>query len=780
MTLRDSLPLSPASGDDGPKYGMFVDWAIFNLGYETTSGFRGRTDLRGGFSYREGDTVRFSIGQLLLGEALAAPEITVLQLVPEAVDVSDSRLVKMMQVLLTLSCRHEHTNAIHVPDMAHSGLAHLHAPQRLNGVANLEVEVVAKVFIAPRPAMVSTQAAMVLLAKALSTWEARRVIRGMPQVANIAVGGALKTCSSSNGAANCTKPWDEILVEDPAFAGIDPSHVRFDSERPEPAFTYGIDDERLAAWAKLPVALVRPEVREAIASMLRTRMHESPESFPALQFDDFDRHAWSATQADDRSPGDSVQSRLTDGLLVTEVAALRETFVDRSRAAHAQRQFELRSVAFLEDRDSVDIYSEFVRAATFVAGGRVPKVGLVTASADNPFNDRDVHYFALKSAGADVVWLPLSGGLRQAIDHGDTDNVHIHYAAFANTGSAGGHFHMDMLFPDLAQQQREHCRNGGAALNAQLQRLDGIFFSGGDQARHLESLLSRGPSGDGRRPSTQLQLLQERYRAGRMVVAGTSAGDAVQSGGTWQGRPVPMIGGGESLAALSKGFAPGRGPAVEGSELSGTFYRQGGLGFFQFGPLDSHFSIRAREGRLVRLVVDSGLHYGFGVDENTALIVGLPCPDGNTTMTVMGEGGVFIVDARNAACMSASGEPFDMRGARIHYVTAGDTMVVDSKGDLSVSLVRTKPQFMPNASSAPVRREGIQDYGSANFLRMMMDMGTTGASSAQGSTRSLSASLEAEDFDFRVTRISESDFRGLAGAGVSYTNLALQIGPSQR
>lgn len=328
-------------------------------------------------------------------------------------------------------------------------------------------------------------------------------------------------------------------------------------------------------------------------------------------------------------------------------------------------------------------------------------------------------------------------------------------------------------------EQREHCRNGGVALNAQLQRLDGIFFSGGDQARHLESLLSRGPSGDGRRPSTQLQLLQERYRAGRMVVAGTSAGDAVQSGGTWQGRPVPMIGGGESLAALSKGFAPGRGPAVEGSELSGTFYREGGLGFFQFGPLDSHFSIRAREGRLVRLVVDSGLHYGFGVDENTALIVGLPCPDGNTTMTVMGEGGVFIVDARNAVCMSASGEPFDMRGARIHYVTAGDAVLVDATGHLSVGLLRAKPQLMQHPSAPLVRRNGIQDYGSANFLRMMMDMGITGASSAHGSTKSLSASLQSEDFDFRITRISESEFRGIAGTAMSYSHLILQIGPNR-
>ena len=77
-------------------------------------------------------------------------------------------------------------------------------------------------------------------------------------------------------------------------------------------------------------------------------------------------------------------------------------------------------------------------------------------------------------------------------------------------------------------------------------------------------------------------------------------------------------GGGDSYPALKKGFTEGAGPVLDAP--SNTLrYARGGLGFFNYGVLDSHFSRRTREGRLVRATKESGMDYGFGIDETLRL-----------------------------------------------------------------------------------------------------------------------------------------------------------------
>jgi hypothetical protein len=51
------------------KTGFFIDGAVGGLGYITTSGETGVTDSRGAFKYRDGESVNFFIGKLLLGDA---------------------------------------------------------------------------------------------------------------------------------------------------------------------------------------------------------------------------------------------------------------------------------------------------------------------------------------------------------------------------------------------------------------------------------------------------------------------------------------------------------------------------------------------------------------------------------------------------------------------------------------------------------------------------------------------------------------------------------------
>lgn len=58
-----------SSAETGLKTGFFMDSAVNGAHYKTSSGIEGTTDGRGKFTYNEGDSVEFSLGKIVLGEA---------------------------------------------------------------------------------------------------------------------------------------------------------------------------------------------------------------------------------------------------------------------------------------------------------------------------------------------------------------------------------------------------------------------------------------------------------------------------------------------------------------------------------------------------------------------------------------------------------------------------------------------------------------------------------------------------------------------------------------
>ena len=71
-----------------------------------------------------------------------------------------------------------------------------------------------------------------------------------------------------------------------------------------------------------------------------------------------------------------------------------------------------------------------------------------------------------------------------------------------------------------------------------------------------------------------------------------------------------------------------------------------GLGFLRNGIIDQHFShYRGRLGRLARAAIEEHVRFGFGIDEDTALIVST-----SGTLEVLGPGHVTIVDTAGATC----------------------------------------------------------------------------------------------------------------------------------
>ncbi|MGJ3231879.1 MAG: cyanophycinase [Oceanicaulis sp.] len=199
---------------------------------------------------------------------------------------------------------------------------------------------------------------------------------------------------------------------------------------------------------------------------------------------------------------------------------------------------------------------------------------------------------------------------------------------------------------------------------AKIEAAGGIWFTGGDQARIGQALIEA----DGA-DTPMLEALRARL-AGGAVIGGTSAGAAMMS-------PV-MIARGEPMTALLE--APiGLADGAEAPDTDALVLARG-LGFFPYGVTDQHFGERARLGRLARAVVTVAeeLRVGFGVDENTAMVVDLE----THRLEVLGPGHVTMVDARAARAAEADGAA-RIEGLVLHLLSDGDVLNLET-GELAL------------------------------------------------------------------------------------------------
>src|SRR5208282_846604 len=155
-----------------------------------------------------------------------------------------------------------------------------------------------------------------------------------------------------------------------------------------------------------------------------------------------------------------------------------------------------------------------------------------------------------------------------------------------------------------------------------------------------------------------LLALKDMWRRGG-VIAGTSAGAAMQSSRMLSAAGLPDDALDEGMDALDFGIR--RDLRQRGLLVTD------GLGFFHAGIVDQHFSqYRGRLGRLARAVIEEHTRFGFGVDENTAMLV-----SGDGRIEVVGTGNLTIVDVANARC---SDGPLGCRisGVRLPCLQSGD------------------------------------------------------------------------------------------------------------
>ncbi|XP_071090235.1 cyanophycinase-like [Haliotis cracherodii] len=187
----------------------------------------------------------------------------------------------------------------------------------------------------------------------------------------------------------------------------------------------------------------------------------------------------------------------------------------------------------------------------------------------------------------------------------------------------------------------------------------GFFISGGDQMRLVQAYMMAGNI-----PSPALQAIKDQYNGGA-VISGSSAGTAILTAG-------PMVTGGSSWDALRYGAQES---LTHSHDL--TYRKAGGFGIYPEYLLDTHFSNRGREGRMIRLLSDTrhmsnGVNYGLGVSENTALVV-THVGTNNELGEVFGELGVTFFDVSKSYTDPAE-RYYSLRNVFVSYLTEGDSI----------------------------------------------------------------------------------------------------------
>ncbi len=167
-----------------------------------------------------------------------------------------------------------------------------------------------------------------------------------------------------------------------------------------------------------------------------------------------------------------------------------------------------------------------------------------------------------------------------------------------------------------------------------IEKATGVFFTGGNQAR-ITSILK----------DTEIDRLLHKRLSEGAVIGGTSAGAAMM--------PDVMIVEGDSETN----------PRLEIVEM------EPGMAFLPGVVIDQHFLQRGRIGRLLSAVSQQPVVLGFGIDENTAIVVN------NNQFEVIGEGVVTVVDVSEITHTNLGqilkDEDLAICGAKLHILPHG-------------------------------------------------------------------------------------------------------------
>ena len=132
-----------------------------------------------------------------------------------------------------------------------------------------------------------------------------------------------------------------------------------------------------------------------------------------------------------------------------------------------------------------------------------------------------------------------------------------------------------------------------------------------------------------------------------------------------------------------------------------------GFGFVDF-PIDTHFDVRGRLGRLVPAMTSLNVTLGVGIDEYTCLYYN----DG--VSTVYGRNGVFIVDTTFS--LKTQSDYFHLKNIKLHYLSAGDSFNFKTK-----KLSTSKKAISPSISGFSDSNDILSSYECTRLMTRLVD-----------------------------------------------------------
>jgi pimeloyl-ACP methyl ester carboxylesterase len=123
LLISGCLSGSGSSSNDGDSVqtGTFVDSPVEGLSFRTNSN-EGQTDAEGSFTYRQGETVHFSLAGLELGSAPGAAILSPKDLITDAQDSSDPAAINMARLLQSLDADGNLSNGIQLQEELREGI----------------------------------------------------------------------------------------------------------------------------------------------------------------------------------------------------------------------------------------------------------------------------------------------------------------------------------------------------------------------------------------------------------------------------------------------------------------------------------------------------------------------------------------------------------------------------------------------------------------------------------------------------------------------------------
>ena len=357
-----------------------------------------------------------------------------------------------------------------------------------------------------------------------------------------------------------------------------------------------------------------------------------------------------------------------------------------------------------------------------------PTMLAITASSRDPYESADVAQSLLAQSNINTQWLALTPALAKAITSNSCDELPALRNTLMNV------YNREVIYPDRTKAEYALCKSGTNALVSLIKNSTGVMFNSGNAALTHKVLFDQNNN-----PYPWTQALQT-----RPVIVGEGAGAAIQS------KVTGMLTNTTSLEALRK---------------SENNTNAGGLGSFNFGVLDIQFSEQNRTFRLAAALnknevknIKTEIQHGFGIDENTALVV-IKSPEGSL-ITVIGKSGVVHLANQGKA------QPESKSYSYSYWPTSSVIEITNNTFTLSA---RTIDEALPAIKIPPLP---VQRFGS-----ILTNSKLRSLTQAMCLSQEQSAVAQQDEFIISLTATSDTQYHRINAKefGCALSNLELAI-----